>query len=280
MSRLGRRSFLSGTAAAGLLAACGGGADPTTSQAVGTSGDGSGAGDAAESSLALQVAQLFSNDPVIGAMDQQRVPFALIGGDGVLRGDHAPAMVRTVDPDGAVIDEQAVRARVAAHTHAAEDPGHAHPDSFRYYAPRIDFASPGRHQLVIDAPEGSGRLPVDVYEPTALALPHRGTTFPSLVTPTVEQAAGVDTICTRSPACDFHRRSVDAVLGAGEPCVLLIATPAYCQTQFCGPVLDVLIEAAPGYRPSMSKSGPTRPKSAATSPIQPSGRRPRSASWD
>ena len=34
----------------------------------------------------------------------------------------------------------------------------------------------------------------------------------------------------------------------GKPTVLLISTPAYCQTNVCGPVLELLIEAAPDKR--------------------------------
>jgi hypothetical protein len=35
--------------------------------------------------------------------------------------------------------------------------------------------------------------------------------------------------------------SLDEVIGGTGPIVLLISTPAYCQTAICGPVLDLLI---------------------------------------
>jgi len=33
------------------------------------------------------------------------------------------------------------------------------------------------------------------------------------------------------------------VVGDGRPLALLVATPAFCSTAYCGPVLDTLIEA-------------------------------------
>lgn len=234
---LDRRSFLAGSAAALALAACGDGNDaaPTTtiSRAANTPPESQ-----------LQVAQLFSNDRVVGALPDQRVPFALIAPDGPLRGGDAAARLTLLSASGEVVNETMVAARVAAHTHD-DDGDHDHPDAFRYYAPRLNFATAGRHNLIIEAPEGDGVLPIEVFPPAELALPHRGMAFPSLTTPTVDEAAGVDTLCTRDPWCPFHATSVHEALAAGEPFVALIATPAFCQTQFCGPVLDVLIEQSP-----------------------------------
>ncbi|MFT7648634.1 MAG: hypothetical protein ACI8Y4_003386 [Candidatus Poriferisodalaceae bacterium] len=226
-----RRTFLTGSAAAIALAACG------------TSSPSQSAISAAPVG-ALQVAQLFSSNRVIGATANQRLAFALIGDDGPLRGDDADASVQLLDANGTVIDETTVRARVATHTHVGPT-SHDHPDGFRYYAPRLEFQTPGAHRLFIESPEGQGELSVHAFAESELLLPGPGAPFPSLVTPTVANAAGVDTLCTRTPDCLFHSISADAALTTGAPFVVLIATPAYCQTQLCGPVLEVLIEAAP-----------------------------------
>jgi hypothetical protein len=66
-------------------------------------------------------------------------------------------------------------------------------------------------------------------------------------TPTTTDAAGVDPICTRTPPCDLHAVSLREALAAGGPIALSIATPEFCQTAICGPVLDLLIEALADY---------------------------------
>jgi hypothetical protein len=64
----------------------------------------------------------------------------------------------------------------------------------------------------------------------------------SLATPTTKDPRGVDPICTRDPACPLHDSSLDEVLGRGRPVAFLVATPAYCQVDVCGPVLDLLVD--------------------------------------
>jgi hypothetical protein len=68
--------------------------------------------------------------------------------------------------------------------------------------------------------------------------------LPPASTPTLGQGFDVDPICTRSPECPFHQVDLTTVLGTGRPVVVLLATPAYCQTTACGPILDLLIEEA------------------------------------
>jgi hypothetical protein len=38
------------------------------------------------------------------------------------------------------------------------------------------------------------------------------------------------------------------VLGKGRPLVVQFSTPAFCETRFCGPVLEVLLAQEPAYR--------------------------------
>ena len=53
---------------------------------------------------------------------------------------------------------------------------------------------------------------------------------------------------TNDPApCSFHSQSLDQVVGKGKPVIAMFATPARCQSRYCGPVLDQLIALAPEY---------------------------------
>jgi hypothetical protein len=76
-------------------------------------------------------------------------------------------------------------------------------------------------------------------------VPDVGDPLPGPPTPTTADPLGVAVLCTREPACPFHEVSLADVLAGGRPVVVMLSTPAYCQTAICGPVLDSLITAAP-----------------------------------
>ena len=78
--------------------------------------------------------------------------------------------------------------------------------------------------------------------------PIPGATAPRSASPTPAAPLGVDPICTREPACDLHATSLEALVGRGRPVGVLFATPARCQTRYCGPVLDQVLSIAPEYR--------------------------------
>ncbi len=66
---------------------------------------------------------------------------------------------------------------------------------------------------------------------------------------------GTDPLCTRTDARErtrrrarFHQTSLDQVIGKGKPVIAMFATPARCQSRYCGPVLDQLIGLAPEYQ--------------------------------
>ncbi|MEI6571853.1 MAG: thioredoxin family protein [Actinomycetes bacterium] len=77
--------------------------------------------------------------------------------------------------------------------------------------------------------------------------PIPGGAAPAAPSPTAEATLGVDPICTRDPACPLHTKSLDALIGKGRPVAVMFATPARCQTQFCGPVLDQLLAVQGDY---------------------------------
>jgi hypothetical protein len=88
----------------------------------------------------------------------------------------------------------------------------------------------------------------ELFDPAQVAMPVPGRALPSFDTPTVDDARGVDPICTRlDGACPFHDLTVAEVLTSGKPAVVLVGTPAHCATGSCAPGLDFLIEVAPSY---------------------------------
>lgn len=71
--------------------------------------------------------------------------------------------------------------------------------------------------------------------------PTPGAPAPRVATPTVTDAMGVDPICTRNPSCPLHQHSLSDAVGAGKPVAVMFATPALCESRYCGPVLDDLL---------------------------------------
>ncbi len=68
-----------------------------------------------------------------------------------------------------------------------------------------------------------------------------GDDAPRVASPTIANPLGVDPICTRTPPCPLHTISLDKIIGKGKPVAVMFATPARCQTQYCGPVLDTML---------------------------------------
>ena len=220
---MGRRRFLQLSAMAGLATACGGQAE-----------------------VPLQVVGLFSSDWVIAAGRPQRVPFGLVADSSLELADDVPLQV-TIRFGEETVERLGVVGRVVSHDH---DPGvgeepHEHANLLRYYALRTTFPEAGIYDLEIEVEGRTASLPVQAFDPSEISLPLTGEPFPVLATPTLDDAMGVDPVCTLFDGpCPYHTRSAADVLANGEPMALLVATPAFCQTSYCGPVLTTLIEAA------------------------------------
>jgi hypothetical protein len=105
---------------------------------------------------------------------------------------------------------------------------------------------PGTWRAEIRTQERVLRLALTVNA-TATA-PTPGTAAPRAPSPTPLAALGVSPICTRAPACPLHSVSLADIVGAGKPAAVMFATPARCQTQYCGPVLDELLKVMGPYQ--------------------------------
>lgn len=216
-----RRQFLAGAAAAALLSACGdddGGGQPAP-------GDGAASDE-------LSVVRFYGPYFVAGAA--ARVPFGLADTDGILPTEASPTEVTvTVEaPDGTTVAEgltASLRADGLARGYYAFEFTPEEPGFFDYSVATGDAVVPSQVQIV----------PAD--DPVSSEVVAPGDPMPPIETPTVADPRGVTPICTREPACDLHERTVAEVVGTG-PMVLMVATPAFCQTAICGPVLDLLLE--------------------------------------
>jgi hypothetical protein len=78
-------------------------------------------------------------------------------------------------------------------------------------------------------------------------IPRPGQAAPVIHTPTPEDAGGdLSKLTTRVPPDDQNKVDYAEALGK-EPIVLLFATPEFCQSRVCGPVVDVAEQAQHEY---------------------------------
>jgi hypothetical protein len=144
---------------------------------------------------------------------------------------------------------------------------------------RVGFAPPGTKQAtILDAdlykdglPKGRGiyvveaafpaagiwnavavtqkqQVPFAVQVKPAAEAPLPGAAAPRAASPTTAVPLGVNPICTRRPVCPLHDVSLADVIGTGKPVAVMFATPALCQSQYCGPVLDELLDIMGPYQ--------------------------------
>lgn len=125
-----------------------------------------------------------------------------------------------------------------------------------YAAPSVRFDTAGfwgvTVKATVDGKKISANAPFEVV--AASQLPFPGQPAPRTQNP-LPGAPGVDleSIDSRAtggqPVPDevLHRTSVADALAAGKPTVVVVSTPVYCVSRFCGPITDSVAKLAPTY---------------------------------
>jgi hypothetical protein len=117
-----------------------------------------------------------------------------------------------------------------------------------YVVPRVDFDrdGPWLALAMLKGPNG-----LEATRPTASPvvgqfpdIPQVGDQAPVIHTPTADDVGGdLSKIDTRIPPDQMHEIDFADVVGK-KPVVLVFATPAFCQSRVCGPVVDEVQEVA------------------------------------
>lgn len=207
--------------AGGLVAvACGGGGGAqqaaTTTTTAGTGGG-------------LTLARVFSPRQPAGV--EVRLPLALADAEGALVDDVPEEMSVRIGP--ATTGELGDPIVVRRHGEGIPQP---------YFPLVTTFPEPGEWGIAAEVAGGTAGTLVSALAPSELpAVPVVGEQLISVPTPTVDDPRGVDPLCTAVPPCPLHTTSLDTAIGGDRAIALLIATPAFCQTAVCGPVLDLLV---------------------------------------
>src|SRR5262245_18431026 len=241
-----RRLAISGVAAVALLAA---GLAPLDRPAAQL---------APPATAALQ-ALLTTSELVVGA---NRFAFGLMK-DGKLLAD-ARVAVRVYDvQDG----DARLTAEAPARYHRLEviEQGnhvHIHPDGSRHvhegatdvqgiYVAQVTFARPGPWGLEILARRGDGtpessRVRVDVLGAPRAPMP--GTPAPRSRNPIASDVRDLKEIDSSEPPDPrLHQTRIADAIAQGRPQVIVFATPRYCASRVCGPVVVVARTLIPTY---------------------------------
>jgi hypothetical protein len=118
------------------------------------------------------------------------------------------------------------------------------------YVTKIDFPSDGEWRIAAVVRQ-DGELKATVL-PSAVVgqfekIPRPGERPPAIHTPTASDVGGnLEEITTRIPPDTQNRADFADVLGE-EPIALLFATPQFCESRVCGPVVDVAEQVKESY---------------------------------
>jgi hypothetical protein len=120
------------------------------------------------------------------------------------------------------------------------------PDVAGLYSFHVDIPGPATYQLTIDAGDLGELGPIGfdaVEDPLQVAV---GEEAPLSDSRTLDDAPLEDLTSYPTPEESFYEMSIAEAVESG-PAVLVFATPAWCTSQTCGPMLDQVQEIAPDY---------------------------------
>jgi hypothetical protein len=226
--QIDRRSFLAAGAGALAFAACGGGSGNGAKSSASTSGASGASTTAPKAGTAAWTLAAFTDFAALAPGSPQRVTFGLADKDGVLvREPPISSMAMTITKDG-----QPAGAPVTVQKH---DQGLERPYFPLVFTPPTAGIYTASTTIEGEAVESQIQIPAtpEGIQPGQPMIP--------LDTPTTADQRGVELLCTRSPACPLHDVTLREALGKARPVAFLVATPQFCQTAICGPVLDVLL---------------------------------------
>ncbi len=110
----------------------------------------------------------------------------------------------------------------------------------RIFVAQLKLRRPGRYWLVAQ-PAGARIQAVGVLDVTAHASSRAvGARAPRSATPTLATAAAARITTSRPPDLPLLRYSIAGSLAAHKPFVVTFATPKFCTSRTCGPVVDVM----------------------------------------
>ena len=173
--------------------------------------------------------------------------------------DFGPGTVRlpflVIDGQGRVVTRPTAKIWIARELKAepfAEGTARAEPigvtgpepgEPTEIFVTELDLPEPGTYWVLAE-PVGGRKIQavgtVEVKERTA--APAVGAKAVVSETPTLENATLEELTTSTKPDRELYERSVAEAVAEGEPFVVAFATPKYCTSRTCGPVVEVVSE--------------------------------------
>lgn len=117
--------------------------------------------------------------------------------------------------------------------------------AFGLYRATFQFDRPGIWQAVV-IPESGDPLPPTLFSVLEDTFaPAVGEAAPAPETPTLDEFPFEEITTDIDPDPRFYELSLDEAIGNGRKTVVVFATPAFCQSAACGPLLDIAKSVAP-----------------------------------
>ena len=161
----------------------------------------------------------------------------------VIRNDARPVERDTSGLWIAVARDRVPFARVTARLEPIGVPGRSAPafgEVSRIYVAHFPVPRAGRYWLVAE-PAGARIQAIGALEVTARSpSPAVGAKAPRSATPTLAGTSATALTTSRPPDLGLLRYSVAGALAAHRPFVVTFATPKFCTSRICGPVVDVV----------------------------------------
>lgn len=160
-----------------------------------------------------------------------RYAFGLVGPDGPLAGARATVHVGTDPTKPPTASIQATELTDIGLTGRG------------LYVATVPFPAAGDYfvAIVAETAKGSFKGGTRVTVARTSKSPVEGQKVPAIKTPTTAAPMGATPLCSRRPKpCGMHAISLDAALKNGLPTVVVFAAPAFCQTELCGPDVEIV----------------------------------------
>ena len=247
-----RSSLAVSAAGAGIvLVGCGGGGDdepegPATATNSGTPGGTPPAGEVTPYILTSEFVAAEPSRFLIGLLDENgdllrdaavALQYFTLGADGstgTLRAEGEASYIELAVPQSASDFGSELGEKVGFYGTGAVF------DVAGNWVARISATPPGASEAtIVDA----AFEVLDAYR-----IPAPGTVPPASQNDTFDTNSNTTSLCSREPACALHDKVIADYLGRGRPLVVQFSTPAFCDTRFCGPVLDVMLDEVEAYQ--------------------------------
>ena len=121
------------------------------------------------------------------------------------------------------------------------------PDVRGLYRAEVDLPEPGGWSVAVSATGYETTEPTLIMVAAETAMPQIGDPGPVATTRTAADADLAEISSDPDPDPALYRLSLDDALADGRPTVIVFATPAFCASATCGPVLETVKGITPDH---------------------------------